>query len=354
MASRKAITIAGTHGKTTTTALISIMLEKAGIDPTIMIGGQIDELKGNAKLGKSEWFVAEADESDGSFLKYNPYLAVITNVEAEHLDFYGTEDKVIEAFKEFVTRVKPDGKIILCLDCPRTMKIRESATVPAVTFGFNENADLWPGEISIIGEQTNFNVYTKKGPLGRIRLQIPGHHNIMNALAAIAVGREMGISFHDMQASMASFSGVGRRFQRLGVYHGASIIDDYAHAPAEVAATIAAARSFEPSRVIAVFQPHLFSRTRLFAEEFAKALCGADQVFLAPIYPAREEPIPGVTSEIVADSIKRHDGPQVFYSDEIENLKKSIKQTIRPGDYVLFMGAGDIWKVGSRLVTEED
>ncbi len=349
MASRFGIAVAGCHGKTTTTCMVAMILERGGMDPTVIVGGELDEIGGNAKLGKGCYFVAEADESDGSFLKLRPHVAVITNVEDDHLDHYRRIEGVIEAFREFSTRVPPDGRVVLSGDEANLEAIALSLGGRALTFGMSPEADFSARHVRLEGMGSRFVVAERGREYGEVCLGVPGLHNVSNALASLAVGRFLGLEFETVSAALQAYRGVHRRFETIGLVGGVRVIDDYAHHPTEIKATLSAARGATQGRVICVFQPHRYSRTGLLAAVFGLAFRDADEVIITPLYAAGEQAVPGVDSGLIVASIERSQGtrPRLV---EMEDIPGVIAEMARPGDTVLLMGAGDIWKCGQATV----
>jgi len=335
----KGIAVAGTHGKTTTTAMLAVLLDKAGMDPTVLIGGDLDAIGGNAKLGESDYVVIEACEAFGSFLELSPSIAVVTNIEAEHLDYYGTLEGVTKAFQQFLTQV--NGTSIVCIDSPNVRKLLPSITGRVITYGESEDADIRAHEISAGKPHPKFKISIGGRSRGEFRLSVPGRHNVLNSLAVFGVGRQLGITSETIRESLAEFKGTGRRFEVLGTEFRVTVVDDYAHHPTEIAATLRAARSWH-KRIVAIFQPHLFSRTQMFKNEFAEALRLADEVIISEIYPAREQPIPGVSAASISSLINKVDpGKSRFVADKLD-VAGSVISTVIPGDLVVVMGAGDI------------
>jgi UDP-N-acetylmuramate--alanine ligase len=356
---RYGIAIAGTHGKTTTTSLVGTVLTESGLDPTVIVGGRLRLLGTGARLGQSEYLVAEADEFDRSFLRLTPVISVVTNIDQDHLDTYGDLQGIEDAFVEFANRVPFFGRLILCLDDPNVQKILPRvAERRIITYGFSPQADLSAVEVEAHPKGSRFAVRLREGrlgriDLGRIELPMPGRHNVLNALAAVGVGLSLRVGFDDIAAAIAAFSGVHRRFEVLGSWHGAAVVDDYAHHPTEVAATLQAARqTFPGGRVLAVFQPHLFSRTRDLAEAFGSALLGADLAVVTDVYPSREAPIPGVTGELVADAARRSGHRDVHYRPAWKDAPALLRDGVREGDVVVTLGAGDVNRLGQALVKE--
>ena len=349
---KQGIAIAGTHGKTTTTSMTGLVLTEAGFDPTIVVGGQVRILGTGARLGAGEFLVAEADEFDRSFLELTPVVAVITNVEADHLDTYRDLDEIVDAFTAFANRVAFYGAVIGCADDPGVARVLARVKRRVVTYGESPEASLRARDIRPDPAGTTFEVWEgERWLLGTVRLPIPGRHNVANALAAVAVGRELSIPFPKIAAALASFSGVVRRFETKGERAGVLVVDDYAHHPTEIAATLAAARQVYPGkRLVALFQPHLFSRTRDFAAEFGRSLCASDVAVVTDVYPSREKPIPGVTGELIARAARDSGHANVVYVAEKKTVVNEIEKLLRPGDLLLTMGAGDIVRVGEEFL----
>lgn len=350
MEGSRGIAVAGAHGKTTITSMIALCLEEAGYDPTIVIGGELRSIGGNAKLGRGQYFVAEADESDGSFLRLRPYIAVVSNIEDDHLDYYESVENIAKAFKQYIHNVEPDGFPLLCVDDPLLREIARNGDQKIVTYGFDPSARYRVKDVCTRGYSSLGEVFDGKNKLGTLELKVPGHHNMVNALAAIAVACEIGIGFSQAAESLKGFSGANRRFQLLGEEKGIVVIDDYAHHPTEIMATLSAARQGNPSRVIAVFQPHRYTRTKFLHREFAKAFRDADLVIVNDIYPAGETPIENVDSKMIVEGIKEFSNENtVLISGRGETIE-FLKQNSRPGDMVITLGAGDVWKVGTGLL----
>ncbi len=341
------IAVAGTHGKTTTTSLTGVVLTKADLDPTVIVGGRMHFLGAHARLGRSDYLVCEADEFDRSFLTLFPVLAVLTTVEAEHLDTYGSLDAMEEAFALFVNRVPFYGAAIACVDDPGVRRLLPRFRRRTVTYGFAEDADVRGRDVRLTPTRSTCRVVVGGAEAGELILPLPGRHMLANALGATAAALEVGVPFASIAAAVGAFSGVARRFERKGTRGGITLVDDYAHHPTEVAATLQAARqSFPGARVVAVFQPHLFSRTRAFAPEFGAALMGADAVIVLPIYPAREQPIPGVTHELVADAARRSGHGQARTAASFGEALTILDSLLRPGDVLLTLGAGNVVQLG--------
>jgi UDP-N-acetylmuramate--alanine ligase len=343
------IAVGGAHGKTTTTWLTSLVVDKGGLDPTIVVGGRLRAFDSNARLGQGQYLVAEADESDGSFLRLSPTLAVITNIDREHLDHYGSLDRIRDTFVEFGNRVPFYGAIIACVDDPYTRELLPRFERRVITYGYSEDADVRATGKRRDGLRTCFTVHADGRELGEVSIAVPGDHNIRNSLAAIAVGRELGISFEDAREAIGGFTGISRRLEVRSDADGLTVVDDYAHHPTELRATLSAAREWQPDRrLVVIFQPHRYSRTKELGPEFGPPLAIADRVIVTSIYAAGEAPMPGVTSEVVAEAA-RDAGAKVSLADSWEDAVDLILPETRPGDVVLTLGAGDVWKAGDRL-----
>lgn len=346
------IGIAGTHGKTTTTSMVSLVLMEGGIDPTVIVGGRIRGLAGsNARLGKGEFIVVEADEFDRSFLSITPTIAVLTTLETDHLDCYRDLDDIKSAFIQFAGKVPFYGFVVLCLDEPALQDIMPKIKKKIVTYGLNGQADLQAVDIVHRQNMTKFTVLRDGKELGEIELQIPGDHNVQNALAATAVGLELQVSFSKVKAGIEKFTGVFRRWEVKAELDGITVIDDYAHHPTEIKATLAGAKAGWRRRTVCVFQPHLYSRTRDFYDEFGRAFFNADVLIVTDVYPAREEPIQGVTGELIANAAREFGHKQVHYVPEKKDVPGYLMTITRPGDMVITMGAGDIWKFGEQFIS---
>ena len=346
------IGIAGTHGKTTTTSMVSLVLMEGGIDPTVIVGGRLRGLAGsNARLGKGEFIVVEADEFDRSFLSITPTIAVLTTLETDHLDCYRDLDDIKSAFIQFAGKVPFYGFVVLCLDEPALQDIMPKIKKKIVTYGLNGQADLQAVDIVHRANLTRFTVLRDGEELGEIELQIPGDHNVQNALAATAVGLELHVPFSKVKTGIEKFTGVFRRWEVKAELDGITVIDDYAHHPTEIRATLAGAKAGWRRRTVCVFQPHLYSRTRDFYDEFGRAFFNADVLIVTDVYPAREEPIQGVTGELIANAAKEFGHKQVHYVPEKKDVPDYLMTITRPGDMVITMGAGDIWKFGEQFIS---
>ncbi len=340
--------IAGTHGKTTTTSMVSLILMEGGLDPTVIVGGKLSGLGGtNARLGHGDFIVVEADEFDRSFLSITPTIAVLTTLETDHLDCYRDLEDIKGAFVQFANKVPFYGFIVLCLDEPALQDIMpQLSKKKIITYGLNPQADLQAWDIHSKDNAVRFTVVKEGAELGQVSIQIPGTHNVQNALAAIAVGLELGVPFQKVKTGIEKFSGVQRRWEKKGEVSNIAVYDDYAHHPTECKATLAGVKAGWRRRVVCVFQPHLYTRTRDFYEEFGKAFLLADVLIVTDIYPAREEPIQGVTGELIANAAKLYGHKEVYYVPDKKNVPAKLLATVREKDIVVTMGAGDIWKYG--------
>ncbi len=345
------IAVAGTHGKTTTTSMIGAVLAEGRYDPTIIVGGRVTSLGGNVRLGQGEFLVAEADESDGSFLKLAPTIAVVTTIDAEHLDHYGSPEAIQEAFATFVAKVPFYGSAVLCLDQPNIQRLIPRLEKRVITYGLEAGADLVGRRLTLAGLTSRFEVVHRGAVLGECALAVPGRHNVSNALAAIGVGLDLEIPFVTIAKALAAFSGVQRRFQVRGVVDRVTVVDDYGHHPAEIRATLAAAKAGFDCRVVTVFQPHRWTRTRHLFEEFLTAFNQSDVLIVMDVYAAGEAPIPGVTAADLAEGIRAHGHRNVTYlgSDRARIVDHLVEIT-RPGDIVLTLGAGDVGQLGPEFL----
>jgi UDP-N-acetylmuramate--alanine ligase len=345
------IAVAGTHGKTTTTSMVGAVLAEGRYDPTIVVGGRVTSLGSNARLGQGEYLVAEADESDGSFLKLAPTIAVVTTIDAEHLDHYRSLDAIRDAFVAFANRVPFYGSVVLCLDEPNIQGLIPRIEKRIVTYGLESGADLVARRLRLAGMTSRFEVFQRGSLLGEIALQIPGRHNALNALAAVGVGLDLEIPFATIQHALATFTGVQRRFQILGRARGVTVVDDYGHHPAEIRATLAAAKAGFDCRVVTVFQPHRYSRTLHLRTEFLTAFNLADVLIVMDVYAAGEAAIPGVTAEGLADGIRSHGHRDVTYlGSDRTRLVEHLADIARTGDLVITLGAGDVSQLGPELL----
>ncbi len=351
MERQKGIAICGAHGKTTTTSMLATVLEKNNLDPTIVIGGELTEIGGNAKLGCGDYMVAEADESDGSFLKLSPEVVVITNIEDDHLDYYGSISEIEASFKRFLDKVPSNGLAVVCVDDPNVCRAIEGYDKPVITYAVNSgDADYIAREINLNGIGTIGEIYFRGDRLGQLKLTVPGKHNLANALSAVAVGRHVGLSFTQIAEALRSFKGAGRRFQFLGEVGGVKVIDDYAHHPSEIEATVQAAKQVNPKRLIGVFQPHRYTRTSQLYDRFGRVFSGVDEIIINEIYSAGERPIEGVNAGLIVRAIKKNSGKDAHFFKTRDEIVDYLAGCVQPGDMVLTMGAGNIWTVGVELV----
>lgn len=348
---RTGIAIAGSHGKTTTTSMIALTLERAGLDPTALVGGEVPEFGGTARLGGGEYLVAEACESDRSFLRYQPWMAVVTNVEPDHLEHYEGDPRLLfQAFRGFLDRVKPGGVVVVCHDDPELRALMEGYDRTYLTYSLDREADFQARILKSTGEGTLFQVTGHGEDLGEVVLNVPGRHNVSNALAAIAVCRTLGVPMSIIASSLFAFRGAKRRFQVMGEVAGIKVVDDYAHHPTEIRATLDAARKGVSGRLIAVFQPQRFTRTKYLLHEFADSFKDADVIVLTEIYSAGEPPIEGISGELLARLVAEREGERVVFFRSLEEITTYLFGESRAGDMILTMGAGDVWKVASDLV----
>ncbi|MCX5666274.1 MAG: UDP-N-acetylmuramate--L-alanine ligase [Candidatus Omnitrophica bacterium] len=345
---KKGIAVTGTHGKTTTSSLISVMLENCGLDPTAMIGGEVELFGGNSKYGKGEYVVAEADESDGSFLYLKPLYSVITNLEMEHIDYYKTLEDAINSYAAFANNTKKRGCLFYNAEDKNIARSLKSYSGNKESFGFSKNADIYPHEILMNEFYTSYVCVYKNEIIGRVSLRIPGRHNVLNSLAAMLVGFKLGLSFENICRSIQDFTGTKRRFHLRADVDGVMLIDDYAHHPTEIRAVLDACRNWKDRRVVVVFQPHRYTRTKYLAEEFGRCFKGADKLILTDIYAASEEPIEGVSVKNIYDRVKLHGLNDVMMMNK-EKITEHIMDMKRSGDMIVILGAGDIKEVSDEL-----
>jgi UDP-N-acetylmuramate--alanine ligase len=343
------IAVAGSHGKTTTTSLVAAVLARGGLDPTIVVGGRLHALGTNARLGHGQFLVAEADESDGSFLRLAPAVTVVTNIDREHLDHYADLEEIRQAFVYFANRVPFYGVSILCADDPQVRGILPQVTKRHLLYGTAPDAALRAEDVRLEPEGSSFRVTSDGRELGTVRLTLPGLHNVLNALAAVAVGLEVEVAFGHVADALVNFRGVGRRFETRGEAGGVRVVDDYGHHPTEVAATLAAARTLG-RRVLVLFQPHRFTRTALLHREFGACFGDADKVWVLDIYAAGESPVPGVTARTIVQSAEALGQRQLVYVGDGGAAVEAVAREARPGDLVLTLGAGDVWKLGDQVL----
>jgi UDP-N-acetylmuramate--alanine ligase len=346
------VAVAGSHGKTTTTSMTALVLDRGGLDPTVVVGGRLGVLGSGARLGKGEFLVAEADESDRSFLKLSPTIAVVTNIDREHLDTYRGLEDIQEAFLGFVNKVPFYGSVVLCLDDGPVQDILPRVARRVVTYGVSPQAHVSAREIDVAPTASHFTVTAGGSELGRINLAVPGAHNVANALAAVAVGLDLGLPFESIRLGLESFTGVDRRFQIRGEAGDLVVVDDYGHHPTEIRATLDTLRRLAGARrTVVLFQPHRFTRTQALWDEFCRAFHAADVVILTDIYQASEAPIPGITAEALAQGIVDHGHRQASYGGPLAAATRLLLSTARPGDVVLTLGAGSVWTAGDALLT---
>jgi UDP-N-acetylmuramate--alanine ligase len=348
------IGIAGTHGKTTTTSMISLVLMEGGLDPTVIVGGKLSGLGGtNARLGKGEFIVVEADEFDRSFLSITPTIAVLTTLETDHLDCYRDLEDIKHAFVQFASKVPFYGFIVLSLDEPALLDIMPQLNKKKIiTYGLNPQADVQAVDIRHKDNTSSYTLVRGNMDLGSVTLQVPGKHNVQNSLGAISVGLELGVPFAKIKSGIEKFTGVYRRWEKKGEANGITLYDDYAHHPTECKATLAGAKSGWRKRVICIFQPHLYSRTRDFYEDFGKSFLLSDVLIVTDVYPAREEPIQGVSGELIVNAAKQFGHKDAHYVPEKKHIPNYLKSIVKTGDIVITMGAGDIWKYGEEFLEQ--
>jgi UDP-N-acetylmuramate--alanine ligase len=356
---RYGIAIAGAHGKTTTTSMVALMLERAGLDPTAVIGGRLSAFGSNARLGRGDYMVAEADESDRSFLKLSPAIAVITNIDREHMESYGSWDNLQQAFVDFANKVPFYGAVVACSDDEAVRQVLPRMMRRVITYGLAP--DVLPGGPNIAAHDVVLEAFScrctithrengNRLELGRLHLNVPGRHNLLNALAAVAVGLETGVGFARIAAALGEFRGAERRFERRGEAEGVLVVDDYGHHPTEIAAVIAAARASVDRRVVLVFQPHRYTRTRDLMGEFGRALAAADEVVLTDIYSAGEQPIAGITVDVLAQAVRRTAKCPVHVVRALDDVPAAVASLAKKGDLIITLGAGSIGGVADRIL----
>jgi len=344
------VAIAGTHGKTTTTSLIATVLAAGGLDPTVVIGGRLNSLGSNARLGQGDFLVAEADESDGSFVTLMPTIAVVTNIDPEHLDYYRGIEEIKEAFLQFVNKIPFFGLAVLCLDHPNIQSLIPRLKKRFTTYGLTTQADFQAKEIVFERLTTSFDVLHQRKEVGRLKIQMPGLHNVYNSLATVATAYELDIPFRTVQEALREFGGIQRRFQIKGEKQGVLVVDDYGHHPVEIMATLRAARTGWERRIVVVFQPHRYTRTQALFQDFLTAFNDADVLVLADIYPAGEDRIEGVEAKRLYEGIRDYGHRDVTYLPDKKEIVEHLLRTVRSGDLVITLGAGDIWQVSEELV----
>ena len=336
------VAVAGSHGKTTTTSMTALVLEAGGYDPTIIVGGRLNTLGANAKLGEGDFIVAEADESDRSFLYLSPFIAVITNIDEEHLDQYADIEEIKRTFVNFANKVPFYCPVIICIDDPHLRSIAPELERKAVTYGFSAEADITARDLVFDEFSSRASLFRHGRPLGELRLNVPGPHNILNAMAAAAVGLDLEIPPEVILAALEGYTGTGRRFELRGTIGEVMVVEDYAHHPTEIRATLAAAKGGWGRRVVAVFQPHRFTRLSKLLPRFAAAFDDADVVIVTEVYPAGEEPIPGATGRALFEEMRRRGHPGIQYAPDLAEVPESVAAAVRPGDIVIVLGAGNI------------
>jgi UDP-N-acetylmuramate--alanine ligase len=346
MRMKQGIAVGGAHGKTTTTWLVGLVMAAAGLDPTIIVGGRLKALGTNAKLGGGPYLVAEADESDGSFLRLSPNVAVVTTVDEEHLDHYNDIEAIKASFVEFANKVPFYGAAVVCLDEENVQAIIPRIIRRVITYGFSQQADVRATDVALDGQKVTFNVSLRQSKLGSVLLRMPGQHNIANALAAVAVGLELDIPFPSISEGLSQFTGISRRLEKRGEANGVVFVDDYAHHPTEISATLETVKAMWGGRIVAVFQPHRYSRTQALWEKLGRSFYDADSVIVTSIYAAGEQPIPGVTAESVAKAALTSGHRHVLYMPDRDAIVEHLAGSLEPGDVVITLGAGDIWKTG--------
>lgn len=351
MGNKKRIAVAGTHGKTTTTTMVAAVLQQGGLDPSVMVGGVVDTLGSNAVWGHGQVFVAEADESDGSFLVYSPHVAVVTNIDRDHLDHYRDLQHIQEVFQTFIKRIQPDGILVACADDPHLRAILNGGPPKLITYGLQEAGDYQAADIKINSLGSTYTLLQRHQALGQIYLPLAGQHYVNNSLAAAAVGFALGLSFTDIQAGLAQTGKIKRRFELKGEAQGITVIDDYGHHPTEIRVTLAAmAQAYAGRRLIVAFQPHRYSRTQALLEDFFPIFVDADILYLTDIYGAGEPAIPGLSGHDLFRGVKEAGHPAVAYVADRRDLREILFNQLRAGDVVVTMGAGDIWRTGEELL----
>ena len=350
MRARRGITVTGTHGKTTTTSMLALVLLEAGLDPTIVNGARLANIGSNARLGRGEYLLAEADESDGSFLRYFPVYSIVTNVDDDHLEHYGSLERLQEAFLEHMNRVPFHGALAACIDDQRLASLLKNVHTPLLTYGLTPQADVFARRLRVDGFRQRYECLSRDEKLGEIELQVPGRHNLLNSLAAVAMSLALKVPFEAIRAGLESYRGAERRLQRKGERSGVWVLDDYGHHPAEIRATLQACQGLG-RRILVVYQPHRFTRTRDLMDSTARSFEGAHEVFLMDIYAAGEQPIPGVDSRTLAEEVNRRQ--KATYVASSEQLQRLLSETAQSGDLLLTMGAGDVWKAGERFLGQE-
>jgi len=344
------VAVAGAHGKTTTTFMIAAVLNEAGLDPTLIVGGRLNAVGINARLGRGEWIVVEADESDRSFLKIDPTIAVITNIDREHLDHYRDLKDIQAAFISFANKVPFYGSVILCGDDEATRAILPHLERRMVTYGYANPADLHVGDVKLGRFESHFRIQARAGTLGEFHIRIPGLHNILNAAAAVAVGLELSVPLEAIRKGLSDFRGTERRFELKGEWGGITVLDDYGHHPTEIRATLAALKHCGFARTVVAFQPHRYSRTKFLFEDFLEAFDETDEVVVTEIYAASEQPIKGISGEAFAGKLKKKSLARIHFVPRVDDVANFLLPRLRTGDAVLTLGAGNIWTAGTQLL----
>jgi UDP-N-acetylmuramate--alanine ligase len=345
------VLVAGAHGKTTTTSMVSTVLARGGLDPTVVIGGKLNAWGTNAKLGQGDFMVAEADESDGTFLLLPPTIAIVTNIDLEHLDYYRDLDHIQQTFLEFLKKIPFYGQAVLCLEDENIQSILPKIGKRYVTYGFSSQADFQARDIRHEGLSTAYHAYWKGEELGEIEIRIPGRHNVLNSLAAVAVARELDLDWPSIQAGLRDMTGVHRRFQIKGEEGGITVLDDYGHHPTEIRNVLETlAQCFPNRRRIVVFQPHRYTRTQALMEQFARCFYHSDVLYLTEIYAASEQPIPGVTGSRLAHEVASHGHHDLHFCPTLADAFERLKSSLTPGDVVMTLGAGNVWQLGEDLI----
>lgn len=344
------IGVGGTHGKTSTSSMIGSILAHGKKDPTLVVGGLVKSLDSNSKLGDGNIIVVEADEFDRSFLALKPTIGVITNIELEHTDCYRDLQDLQDTFLQFAQAIPFYGEVIVCMDSPALFEILPKITRPVTTYGLSDGSDYQAVNFSFDAFSSTYSIKHCNSIMGEITLNVPGEHNILNSLAAVIIGLEMGLEFETVKNGILSYEGVRRRFELKGINNDIMVVDDYAHHPTEVLATLNAAKAGWDRRLISVFQPHLFSRTQEFFREFAQALMMSDIVIITDIYPAREEPVPGITGEMIYKECLNSEHANVFYVPDLDDVIQALDKIVVPGDLVITLGAGNIWRYSEKYI----
>ncbi len=352
MENKKGIAVAGTHGKTTTTSMVSQMLEYTGLDPTVLVGGEVNDIGGNARLGNGELLLTEADESDGSFLFLKPIYAVVTNIEFEHHNFYSSRKVMLDYFQKFIFGLPQDGKLIMCADDEGVcdlLAMAEPATSPLL-YGIYKG-EIRAKNVRLLPFASRFDVCWDDRCLGSLLMKLPGEHNVYNSLATVVLGLTLGLDFKAIKVALENYTGVHRRFEVINDINGIFIVDDYAHHPTEIKATLRAAQECKPQRIITIFQPHRFSRTKYLFDEFTASFDLADEIIITGVFSANEKPIAGFSGLDLARKIEEKEGKKVYYFDDKSDAARHVSTIAKPGDMVLTMGAGDIYKAGTELLS---